>query len=156
VVVLGISCNIDQAELVIVVLRVTKSEDGTIEYAVVMDHRTNPGEDHAKKLTSIQADLDTVLKEQEDATVAVVRAMDYAPFKKGITNEDEMRIEVQGVVLATVRRVIDTAVAMNGQQIGKVCKSDKPTILAKAKALFGEERQDAGMAAIAALTISDR
>jgi hypothetical protein len=156
VVVLGISCNIDEAELVVVVLRVTRADDGTITHAVVMDHRTDPGEDHAKKLSSVQADLETVLRKQGDATLAVVRAMDHSPFKKGITNADEARIEAQGVVLGTVRRVIDRAVALNGAEIGKACKSDKASVIKNATQQFGEERQDSGMAALAGLAIASR
>lgn len=119
-----------------------------------MHHRTDPGEDHAKKLSSIQADLETVIREHGDATLAVVRAMDHRPFKKGITNEDEARLEVQGVVLATVRRLLDKAIPLNGQQIGKVCRSDKATIAAVAKQQFGNDLEDAGMAALAALEIA--
>ncbi len=150
-VVLGISCNVDAGELVVVVLRLMENEDGTRAHELVMQHHTDPGEDHAKKLASVEADLDTVLKKQRDAAVVVVRRMDYSPFKKGITSEDERRLELQGVVLATARRHVDATHALNGKQIGHACGTDKPGIVAKAKGMFGADLTDAGMAALAAL-----
>lgn len=152
--VLGISCNVDEGEVRVVVLRVTEEKGRLPAHTVLMDHRTDPGEDHAKKLSSVEADLETVVKKNSDAQFAVVRAMDYSPLKKGITNEDEARLEAQGVVLATVRRHLDRVVAMNGNEIGKACGSDKPTVLARAGELFGDKHKDAGIAALAALALA--
>ena len=155
-VVLGLSCNVDAAELVVVALRLEITDEGVASHVAVMEHRTDPGEDHAKKLASVQADLETSIKNRAaDAKVAVVRSMDTPPFvRRGITKEQEARLEIQGVVLSTLRRQIDRVTAMNGQQIGRTCKSDKPTVLADAKKQFGEVYQEAGIAALAAMALA--
>jgi len=149
----GISCNVEGGELVVIVVAARK-KDGAIEHQVVLKHITDPGEDAAKKLMSVGADVETALR-NEHVDVAIVRSRDRSPVPRGVTNEDETRYHAQGVVLGVVRRKVDRVEVRNGKEIGSACHSDKPTIEAETVNVFGKELKDAGMAALAALAIAE-
>lgn len=149
----GVSCSLDD-EFVVVILELAESEDGTLAFTEVLRHRTNPDEDLAKKLLGIRADLDATVKNTA-ATVAVVRALDRAPFgRRQSTTEGHLHME--GVVLSSLRRQIDVVVPKNGKQIGDLCGSSKDAVAAEAAERFGPERQEAGMAALAALRLAKK
>jgi len=150
----GVSCTLDAKELLVVILELVEDASGAVQHAEVLRHRTNPGEDPAKKLANIQADVEATVKDTT-ATVAVVRAMDRSPFgRKQSTSEP--RLQMEGVVLATLRREIPVVQARTGKEIGTDCEMSKDEVAEEARKRFGVERQEAGMAALAALRIAKK
>jgi len=150
----GVSCTLDAKELLVVILELVADDSGAVQHAEVLRHRTNPDEDPAKKLANIQADVEATVKDTT-ASVAVVRAMDRSPFGRKQTTTDS-RLQMEGVVLATLRRKIPVVQARSGKEIGADCGMTKDEVAADARGRFGLERQEAGMAALAAMQIGKK
>lgn len=148
------SCTLDLKELLVVILELVEDEAGAVQHAEVLRHRTNPDEDPAKKLANIQADVEATVKDTT-ATLAVVRAMDRSPFGRK-QSTSEARLQMEGVVLATLRREIPVVQARTGKEIGTDCGMSKDEVAQEARTRFGVERQEAGMAALAALLIAKK
>src|ERR1700687_4736111 len=151
----GVSCTLDDKELLVVILELVEKDDGELQHAEMMRQRTTQVENHAKKLANIKADVDATVK-GTTATVAVVRAMDRPPFGRGRQSTNEPRWQMEGVVLAALRREIPIVRPHNGKEIGAICGMSKDEITADARARVGAERQEAGMAALAALRIAKK
>jgi len=136
-----------------VILELVEEDGGQVQHEEVLRHRTNPGEDLPKKLANIQADVEATVKGTA-ATVAIVRAMDRPPFGQRKQSTNEPRLQMEGVVLATLRREITVVQPRTGKEIGDLCGASKDEVAADARQRFGADLQEAGMAALAALRVA--
>ena len=118
--------------------------------------------DLSQKLLNLAADLETHLADLQPAAI-VVRTMERWGGGQRSPHEPStrLRLRVEGVLLATARRHIESEVrVLTGQEIGRICNSNKDAVNAQAQALLGDQRRrpelvDACEAALAGLTLSE-
>lgn len=146
----GISVGLEGGEPVVTGMEVTGPR-AAMTFKAAFQHRTDPNDDWPLKLRALGDALDTELRKGAPSAV-VIRTMDW--FAKRGEKVYRKRYGVDGALLAVLRRHVDRVDAKSGKEIAAVCGARKAEIEAEARAAFGADHVDEGMAAIAALVVA--
>jgi len=147
----GISVGLEGGEPVITGIEVIGPRTA-MTFKEAFRHRTDPNDDWPLKLRALGDALDTELRKGAPSA-AVIRTMDW--FAKRGEKVYRRRYGVDGALLAVLRRHIDRVDAKSGKEIASVCGAKrKAEIEDEARAAFGADHVDEGMAAIAALIVA--
>lgn len=144
----GIAPRIEQGRPIVTALELSGSVEAP-EVVRALTHRCEPG-DPARALFLLSTYLETELR-KAPPRVVVVRAMDWTPNRRETTVRP--RLHVEGVILAAVRREVETVQALSGKVIGDLLQLGKAGAEARAKVLLPGQDLNAALAGLAALAL---
>ena len=122
-----------------------------ITFGEVFQHRSDPNDDWPQRLRTLTDALDTQLR-LGSPTAAVIRALDWWPRRGEDVNRK--RYGIDGALLSTFRRRVPIVAAMSGRELAVLCGLRKEALIAEARLVFGNDRIEAGCAAIGALILA--
>jgi hypothetical protein len=115
-------------------------------------HKAESG-DTARALLLLATFLEAELQKTQPRVV-VVRAMDWAPNRK--ESVVRPRLQVEGVVIATARRVVENVTVLSGKAIGELLGLSKADAELRAKQVLPNQDPGAALAGLAALVLNER